>query len=285
LPDESPAPDPADPLLQRARLAEERLAEILAAYRTLKNENEGHRDRITRNLERRYDQRRERLLLRFIEILDNFDRALESAERSYLGDAVIEGLIMVRTQLLQTLQEEGLERIPVVGLPYDPAVSEAVGTEPVSDPDHHHVVLKDLQRGYRLNGRVARASRVVVGEYREGAAEPDAPVAEPGPGPATDEAAAAGETREAPETEAGAPNEPEQASGAAAEKPGKKKKEITFSKLSLDIDAAIHEAADAATELDDDDTFAEIMAEGDEGVDAALAEDDATSADEKKDPE
>ncbi len=151
--------------LQRARLAEDRLAEVLAAYRKLKTENEGYRDRITRNLERRFDQRRDRLLLRFIEILDNLDRALDAAQTAYAGNPLIEGLILVRTQLLQTLQEEGLERIPVVGLPYDPSVSEAVETAPVEDPEQHHVVMKDLQRGYRLSGRVARHSKVTVGEY------------------------------------------------------------------------------------------------------------------------
>jgi molecular chaperone GrpE len=172
-----PAPQGAvDAYQQRARLAEDRLAEVLGAYRKLKSENEGYRDRITRNLERRFDQRRERLLLRFIEILDNVDRALEAAEVSYAGNPLIEGLILVRTQLLQTLQEEGLERIPVVGLPYDPGVSEAVETRPVDDPDQHHVVLRDLQRGYRLNGRVARASKVVVGDYQAEGAAPAAPL-------------------------------------------------------------------------------------------------------------
>jgi molecular chaperone GrpE len=151
---------------QRARLAEDRLAEVLAAYRKLKQENDGYRDRTARNIERRFDQRRERLLLKFIDILDNLDRALEAAEQSYAGQPLIEGLILVRTQLLQTLQDEGLERIPVLGLTYDPNFSEAVATQPVEDPDHHHVVVKELMRGYRLSGRVARPSRVVVGEFK-----------------------------------------------------------------------------------------------------------------------
>jgi molecular chaperone GrpE len=151
---------------RRARLAEDRLAEVLGAYRQLKTDNESFRERATKNLERRFDQRRERLLLKFIDILDNLDRALEATEQSYAGGPLIEGLFLVRTQLLQTLQEEGLERIPVLGLPYDPNFSEAVGTAPVRDAEHHHVVVKELLRGYRLNGRIARASRVVVGEYR-----------------------------------------------------------------------------------------------------------------------
>jgi molecular chaperone GrpE len=161
----SPAAGPAEEFLRRARLAEDRLAEVLAAYRQVRTENEGFRQRITRNLERRFDQRRERLLLKFIDILDNLDRALEAAEQSYAGNPLIQGLILVRTQLLQTLQEEGLERIPVLGLPYDPNFSEAVGTQPVDNAEHHHVVVKELLRGYRLNGRVARASRVLVGEF------------------------------------------------------------------------------------------------------------------------
>ncbi len=179
-----PEAGPAEEFLQRARLAEDRLAEVLGAYRALKKETEAYRERFTRNVERRFDQRRERLLLKFIEILDNLDRALEAAETTYAGEPLIAGLILVRTQLLQTLQEEGLERIPVLGLPYDPNFSEAVETRRVDDPDHHHLVVKEMMRGYRLNGRIARASRVVVGEYPGGVPaaevpEPEAPATIP----------------------------------------------------------------------------------------------------------
>ncbi len=167
-----PAAEPGDPgeaFHRRARLAEDRLAEVLAAYRTMRTENEGFRDRLNKNLERRFAQRRERLLLKFIDILDSLDRALEAAEQTFAGDPLIEGLILVRAQLLQTLKEEGLERIPAIGMAYDPNHSEAVETRAVEDPDQHHLVVKELLRGYRLNGRVARASRVIVGEYPQGA--------------------------------------------------------------------------------------------------------------------
>ena len=153
---------------RRARLAEDRLTEVLAAYRQVKTENEGFRERVTRDVERQFERRHEKLLLKFIDILDNFDRALEAAEQTYAGNPLVEGLILVRTQLLQTLQQEGLERIPVLGMPFDPAFSEAVGTQAVEDPEQEHVVVREMLRGYRLHGRVARASRVVVGQYREG---------------------------------------------------------------------------------------------------------------------
>jgi molecular chaperone GrpE len=168
-----PESDASELLQRRARLAEDRLTEVLTAYRQIKTENEGFRERVTRDVERQFDRRREKLVLRFIDILDNLDRALEAAEQTYAGNPLVEGLILVRTQLLQTLQQEGLERIPVLGLPFDPAVSEAVGTSPVTDPDQDQVVVKEMLRGYRLHGRVARASRVLVGALdEEPAAEP-----------------------------------------------------------------------------------------------------------------
>jgi molecular chaperone GrpE len=172
-----PIDDAAEAFHQRARLAEDRLAEVLAAYRGLRQENDAYRDRLTKTIQRRFDHRHEQLLLKFIDILDNLDRALEAAQTSYAGEPLVEGLILVRTQLLGTLQDEGLERIPVLGLPFDPHVSEAVGTEPVTDPDHHQVVVREPLRGYRIAGKIARPSRVVIGEFR-------APSADSAPAPA-----------------------------------------------------------------------------------------------------
>jgi molecular chaperone GrpE len=177
----SPEAEAALAYHQRARLAEDRLAEVLAAYRTLKKETESFRDRMSRNMERRFQQRHARLLLKFMDILDNLDRALEAAQSSWAGQPLLEGMILVRTLLLQTLKDEGLERIPVLGMPFDPHVSEAVGTQPVSEPDQDHVVVKELMRGYRLHGKIARASRVVIGAYRPGQEEDEA-AERPAPG-------------------------------------------------------------------------------------------------------
>ena len=160
----------------------------MEAYRQLKTENETFRERTARNIERRFESRHERLLLKFIDIMDNLDRALEAAQVNFASPPLVEGLILVRTQLLQTLKEEGLERIPVLGLPFDPHVSEAVATEPVGEAEHHNVVIKELQRGWRLKDRIARPSRVVLGEYRDGTgaapegAPREAPAKPPGEG-------------------------------------------------------------------------------------------------------
>src|SRR5512138_1308971 len=97
-PPAEPQPDPLAQAQQRAKLAEDRLAEVLAAYRKLKTDNEGFRERITRDVQRQFERHNQKLVLRFIEVLDNLDRALESAEQAYAGNPLIEGLILVRTQ-------------------------------------------------------------------------------------------------------------------------------------------------------------------------------------------
>jgi molecular chaperone GrpE len=156
----------AEILDERARVAETRLAEVVAAYRQLKQETEGIRDRLARDAERRLARKSEQLLIRFIEIVDNLERALDAAQQSGAHTSLIEGLILVRTQLVQILKDQGLEWIPVRGLPFDPECSEVVDMQEVDDPANDQIVVREMQRGYRLNGHVVRHAQVVVGRYQ-----------------------------------------------------------------------------------------------------------------------
>ncbi len=171
---EEPAASPEEIAAAReqAEQAEGRLAQALKAYRALKDENDEFRRRAVRNVERGFVERRERLLLKFIEILDNLDRALAAAERSFVAEPLVEGLIAVRAQLLQALRDEGLERVPVLGLPYDPEVAEAMMMRAVDEPERHLLVLEELLRAYRFEGRVVRHGKVVVGEHQAASDEP-----------------------------------------------------------------------------------------------------------------
>ncbi len=197
---------------ERAQLVEDRLSQVLAAYRKLKTENADFRERMSRNIERRFNDRRERLLVKFIDILDNLDRALEAAERSNVTESLIDGLILVRVQLLQALQDEGLERAPVLGLPYDPALAEAMGTAPVDTKEHDHVVVKELLRAYRFEGRVIRHGQVLVGQFEDDSGADEAP-AEAGQVRAPDEEPPpeldAGSSEEEEEEEVSLPADPD----------------------------------------------------------------------------
>ena len=141
------------------------IAKIMAAYRKLKNENEGARQRIEQVQKRRFEQSKNDFIARFVEVLDNLDRAIEAIENNFDSDSVLQGIILVRSRLVALLREEGLEKIFVGGQPFDPMHSEAAGLEPVEDPTQDNVVLREIQRGYYLRGILLRPSRVVVGRY------------------------------------------------------------------------------------------------------------------------
>jgi molecular chaperone GrpE len=66
-----------------------------------------------------------------------------------------------RQQLLDALNQEGLETIPTVGEPFDPEVHEAVTMDGTPE---HPIVVGEMRRGYTLRGRVIRAALVAVGE-------------------------------------------------------------------------------------------------------------------------
>jgi molecular chaperone GrpE len=104
----------------------------------------------------------EGLVADLLPILDNFERALASTEKEQNCPAVVEGVRLIHRQLQDILRKHGLEEIPAEGQPFDPTVHEAIGhAEPEEGQPSHHVA-QELRKGYKLNGRVLRASLVKV---------------------------------------------------------------------------------------------------------------------------
>jgi molecular chaperone GrpE len=177
------ASDEAGELRRQVAAKDAQLAQVMTAYRGLKKETERLRKRIETHQKRRFEQSKNDFIGHFVEVLDNLDRAIDSIESNFDSDSVLEGIILVRSRLVQLLREEGLEKIFVGGQTFDPTHSEAAGIEPVGDPSQDNVVLKELQRGYMLKGALLRPARVIVGRYshaggqnsREGGSDQGAP--------------------------------------------------------------------------------------------------------------
>lgn len=99
----------------------------------------------------------------FIFIMDSVDSAIHSLKQPQISsEQTLEGLDMMSRQVIQLIEKFGLKTIePEVGSAFDPAISEAMSMQPTTDFQHNAVVLV-VQRGYALNGRVLRPSRVIV---------------------------------------------------------------------------------------------------------------------------
>jgi molecular chaperone GrpE len=79
-------------------------------------------------------------------------------------EALARGVALVYGELRAALERAGVETYDPAGEPFDPATSEALATRPAGDGVPSGVVIETLERGYRLDGQVLRAARVVVSE-------------------------------------------------------------------------------------------------------------------------
>ena len=97
-----------------------------------------------------------------LDVMDNFDRALESARSGGPGSAsIVSGLELVHKQLLVAFAKHKVVPIESQDLPFNPDEHEAVMQRPSSDhPDG--TVIQVLAQGYKLGDRVLRPSKVVV---------------------------------------------------------------------------------------------------------------------------
>lgn len=98
----------------------------------------------------------EGLIADALPILDSFDLALGHA----MPKEVERGIVLIRSQLEDVLRRRGLEVIPALGQRFDPSLHEAIGT--VEGAGEDEAIAEELQRGYRLNGKVIRPARVKI---------------------------------------------------------------------------------------------------------------------------
>jgi len=162
---EAPAElDPRDRELEalRARIAELEQAleqerdqhlRVLADFQNYRRRSEEQKAEI-----RRFANRE--LILGLLPVLDNFERALQAAEKNKSYEALAGGVALTHRQLLDYLKQQGVEPIEAVGEEFDPNLHEAVQRVEGDQPDN--TVVQDVRKGYRMHDRVLRPSQVTV---------------------------------------------------------------------------------------------------------------------------
>ena len=122
---------------------------------------ENYRKRSDREVERRVADARDRLLLDWLEVVDDVDRALSFGS---LADA---GLRPVQKQMHAVLARHGVERVEAEGATFDPELHEAVGVRD-TDEAARSTVVDVVRAGYRVGDRVLRPARVIVSKRATG---------------------------------------------------------------------------------------------------------------------
>jgi molecular chaperone GrpE len=130
--------------------------------RKTKADFENYRKKQDDRRQRWQEEAKEDLAEDLIEVIDNLERALQAADEE---TAVVEGVEMVKDQLYQTLNAEGLEVIET-GESFDPEVHKAVETR---EHEEHEpkTILEEKRKGYIYGDKVLRPAEVVVAEEPE----------------------------------------------------------------------------------------------------------------------
>jgi len=175
-PDADVAATPADTVLAQERLQElERKAaerdEYLDLLQRVRADYANYQKRVQkeREVERLYASMP--LVADLLNVVDNFERAIEAAESEEASPGLLEGIRMIHQQLLDTLARHGVKPIEAQGRPFDPDVHEAMMKEQ-TDEVPPGTVIRVLQKGYKLHDRVVRPAKVVVAEATE-SSEPE----------------------------------------------------------------------------------------------------------------
>jgi molecular chaperone GrpE len=153
--------------------------EYLELARRAQADFENYRKRVGRQAEAAERRGKSALARELVPALDSLERALRStgiepdaaegggegpiSEEVSAQEALAHGVGLVYRELRATLERAGVEAYDPVGERFDPSWHEALATRPAAEAEPG-VVIETLEKGYRVDGQVIRAARVVVSE-------------------------------------------------------------------------------------------------------------------------
>lgn len=135
--------------------------EYLEGWQRERAEFANYRKRIEKEREQIHQNAAGAIIRRYLEILDDLERALKDRPQSGDGAAWAEGIELIYRKLLAILESEGVKPMQVEGQFFDPNLHEAVSQE--ESPEHESgQIIEVVQNGYWLGDRVLRPALVRV---------------------------------------------------------------------------------------------------------------------------
>jgi molecular chaperone GrpE len=151
-------------LQEELNAARRRVDQLARAYQELEKDREEFKQRLSRERERMLDVERGKVATLLLEAVDELDLSL-SLGGADATSGLAKGVKMIRDGLLGKLQQAGVERLQLVGQPYDPNTAEATDMEITPNPEEDQRVVAEARAGYRMKDRIIRPARVKVAKY------------------------------------------------------------------------------------------------------------------------
>lgn len=154
------SPSQAEALLEEAK---KQVQEEKNRYVYLMAEFDNFRRRVSQEKIDLIDTAAKGVINDLLPVVDNFERALKSMEESEASDSAKMGTELIYKQLLDVLKKKGVTEIDAMGKELDTDEHEAVAQIPAPEEDKKGKVVDVVQKGYKLNGKVIRFAKVVMG--------------------------------------------------------------------------------------------------------------------------
>ncbi|MGI6342105.1 MAG: nucleotide exchange factor GrpE [Bacteroidales bacterium] len=138
--------------------------ELNDRYLRLYSEFDNYRKRTNKEKIELRQHASEDIIKDLLPILDDMDRANKINSESSDLKGVVEGSLLITTKLKNMLGSRGLSEIDCIGQDFDTDYHEAVTTIKTEDPEMKGKVMDETQKGYKLNEKVIRFSKVIIGE-------------------------------------------------------------------------------------------------------------------------
>jgi molecular chaperone GrpE len=122
---------------------------------------DNYRKQMEKQMASKIESSRAELLMKFLNIRDDYSRALEIAKQSKSETVVIEGLEAILKNLDSVLKSEGVMEIETIGTPFDPNIHDAISFS-YQDNVPENAVTGEIRKGYMLNNKVLRPSLVEI---------------------------------------------------------------------------------------------------------------------------
>ncbi len=134
-------------------------------YLRLAAEFDNHRRRTAKERQELGARAQADLVKHLLDAMDDLARFAHLDPASTDSATVVEGVAMVERKLVKALNGAGLQVVDPTDQPFDPALHEAVATEPAQAREQDHQVARTYQLGYVFGGQLLRPARVVVRQY------------------------------------------------------------------------------------------------------------------------
>jgi len=141
----------------------QKLDEMNDKYLRLFSEFDNFRKRTQKERLELFKTASEDVMISLLPVLDDFERALKATEENGADENHKEGIDLIYNKFKNTLKQKGLESLDSMNQDFDTDFHEAITNIPAPSPEMKGKVVDVIEKGYKLNDKVIRFARVVVG--------------------------------------------------------------------------------------------------------------------------